>query len=74
MFQEIWNEFRGVKQHSDFSMNHSLGKRGINNKLFIYSVKIHKDFFKLIYIITMGYELLENVKVEELKNSWKYMS
>ena len=30
-------------------MNHDLRKRNINNKLFIHSVKIHKDFFKLIY-------------------------
>ena len=30
-------------------MNHNLRKRSINNKLFIHSIKIHKDFFKLIY-------------------------
>ena len=48
-FQEIWNEFRGSKKHSDFLMNYNLRKRSINNKLFIHSVKIHKDFFKLIY-------------------------
>ena len=30
-------------------MNHNLKKRSINNKLFINSVKIRKDFFKLIY-------------------------
>ena len=45
----MWNEFRGIKKHSDFLMNHNLRKRSINNKLFIHSVKIHKDFFKLIY-------------------------
>ena len=49
MFQEIWNEFRGAKKHSDFLINHNLRERGINNKLFIHSVKIQKDFFKLIY-------------------------
>ena len=49
MFQAIWNEYRGVKKHSDFLMNNNLRKRSINNKLFIDSVKIHKDFFKLIY-------------------------
>ena len=49
MFQAIWNEYRGVKKHSDFLMNNNLRKRSINNKLFIHSVKIHKDFFKLIY-------------------------
>ena len=49
MFQEIWNEFRGVKNHSDFLIYHNLRKRSINNKLFIHLVKIHKDFFKLIY-------------------------
>ena len=48
IFQDIWNEFRGVKKH-DFLMNHNLRKRSINNKLFIHSVKIHKHFFKLIY-------------------------
>ena len=30
-------------------MNYNLRKRSTNNKLFIHSVKIHKDFFKLIY-------------------------
>ena len=30
-------------------MNHYLRKRSITNKLFIHSVKIHEDFFKLIY-------------------------
>ena len=49
MFQEIWNEFRGLKKHSDFLVNYNLRKRSIKNKLFIHSVKINKDFFKLIY-------------------------
>ena len=48
MFQEIWNEFIGVKKH-DFLMKHNLGKRSINNKLFIHSVKVHEDFFRLLY-------------------------
>ena len=30
-------------------MNHNLRKRSVNIKLFIHSVKVHKDFFKLIY-------------------------
>ena len=46
-------------------------KQSIKNKLFIHSVKIHKHYFKLIYIKTMGYELLEKMKVEELKNYLK---
>ena len=30
-------------------MNHNLRKRSISNKFFIHSVKIPKDFFKLMY-------------------------
>ena len=30
-------------------MNHNVRKRSINNKLFIHSAKIYKDFFKLTY-------------------------
>ena len=41
----------------------------MKNKLFIHSVKIHKDFFE--YIIAMDYELLEKMKVEELTNYLK---
>ena len=26
IFQEIWNEFRGIKKHSDFLVNHNLRK------------------------------------------------
>ena len=73
MFQEIWNEFRGVKKHSHFLMNYNLRKRSTNNKLFIHSVKIHKDFFKLIY---QSYALWiirkdESRGIKELlKNTW----
>ena len=50
-------------------MNHNLRKQSIKNKLFIHSVKIHKDFFE--YIKAMDYELLEKMKVEELTNYLK---
>ena len=40
-------------------MSHNLRKRCKNNKLF---------FFSNQYIIAMDYELLEKMKVEELKN------
>ena len=59
MFQEIWSKFRGVKKDSDFLMSHNLRKRCKNNKLF---------FFSNQYIIAMDYEILEKMKVEELKN------
>lgn len=42
MFQEIWDEVRDVKKHSNFLMNHNLRKGSINSKLFIDSVKITK--------------------------------
>ena len=84
MFKEIWNEFRRVKTHCDFLINHNLRKRSINNKLFNHSVKIHKDFSKLIYhsyglwIIRKNEsrrikELLENTCLKsnrDKKNNW----
>ena len=51
-------------------MNHNLRKRSINKKLFIHSVKIHKVSSNQ-YIIAMDYELLEKMKVKELKNYLK---
>ena len=71
MFQEIWNEFREVKTHRDFLMNHNLRKQSINNKLFIHSVKIHKDFFKLIYL-SYGLCIKEKCRgiKELLYNTW----
>ena len=51
-----------VKKDSDFLMSHNLRKRCKNNKLF---------FFSNQYIIAMDYELLEKMKVEELKNYLK---
>ena len=65
------SEFRGVKKHSDVLMNHNLRKRSINNELFIHSVEIHKDLCKLIIYHSYGYELLEKVKLQELKNDLK---
>ena len=47
VFKEIWNEFRGVRNSNFLNLN--VRKRSIHNKLFIHSVKIYKDFFKLIY-------------------------
>ena len=46
-------------------------KRSITNKLFIHWVEIHKDLFILIIYYSYGYELLEKVKVKELKNHLK---
>ena len=51
-------------------MNHNLRKRSISKKLFIHSVKIHKVSSNQ-YIIAMDYELLEKMKVKELKNYLK---
>ena len=51
-------------------MNHNLRKRSINKKLFIHSVKIDKVSSNQ-YIIAMDYELLEKMKVKELKNYLK---
>ena len=47
VFKQIWKEFRGIRNSNFLNLN--VRKRSINNKLFIHSVKIHKDFFKLIY-------------------------
>ena len=72
MFQEIWNEFIGVKKH-DFLMKHNLGKRSINNKLFIHSAKVHKDFFRLLYHSYGLWIILKNESVEEWKNCLKIL-
>ena len=72
MFQEIWNEFIGVKKH-DFLMKHNLGKRSINNKLFIHSVNVHKDFFRLLYHSYGLWIILKNESrgMKELyENTW----
>ena len=54
-------------------MNHNLGKRSINNKLFVDSVKIHEDFFKLIYYINRLWIIRKDESrgiKELLKNTW----